>query len=102
MKPGDIIIRKEDFPLNLGSGLESDVKLVQDFLEEEPPWSAAIVCNHRVPDEECIKIKCKLEELSGVKWRRDTVSNFVFHLVIPIETIEDPYTQLGVQRTLFR
>ena len=79
-----VILSKDKFPEDLGGGLESDLILDDDGTADfgtKRTWSVAIANKTRLKKAESEAFRLKLEELTGLKWKVDSVSKFVFHYV---------------------
>jgi len=80
LKAGQIVLRADDFPADICGGLESDLVLEPPTYGSKRKWCVAIANNSRPPKAESEKFRLKLEELTGLTWRHDEISKFVFHL----------------------
>lgn len=77
-----LILSKDKFPESLGGGLENDLILEAPIIGlDKKRWLVAFANKRCLKKEESIAFRLKLEELTGLKWDRDSVSSFVFHYV---------------------
>lgn len=76
-----LILSKDKFPEDLGGGLENDLTLEDPTFRGRERWSVAIANKTRLKKAESEEFRLKLEELTGLKWKVDSVSSFVFHYV---------------------
>ena len=81
LKPGEVLLRAEDFPADIGDGLESDLVVEEGTLDPDRLWCVAIAKKSRLKKAVSEQFRLKLEELTGREWRTDEISKFVFHLV---------------------
>lgn len=76
-----ILLSKDKFPESLGGGLEFDLTLEEPTSGSDRKWSVAIANKTRLKKTESEAFRLKLEELTELKWERDSVSSHVFHYV---------------------
>ena len=73
------ILSKDKFPKSIGGGLESDLTMEKRLPGTDKKWCVAIANRTRLKKSESEEFRLKLEELTGLKWERDSVSSHVFH-----------------------
>jgi len=78
-QPADIpLLKKEEFPTDLAGGLSDDLSIRFD---DGKPWSVALTNKRKGLKNDVNNVIEKLKELTGVDWRVDDISNFVYHAV---------------------
>ena len=87
MKEGDKLIDKKQFNKQLPDKyeLENDVKIGKDvnIHSKDELYAVAMVNKNgsrRLSNNDAEKVKEALEDYTGLEWKVDNVSNFVFHL----------------------
>lgn len=91
-RDGEILVRRDQFPVELAGGLDEDVRI---HGSPDGPFAVALTV-HRIGLQRYVEqIRDELGRISGISWRVDPISNFVYHA-----ELDQPYKG-PAQKSLF-